>query len=88
MALRLVFMGSPAFAVPILDALQSAGHEVLAVYSQPPKPAGRGHRVQPCPVHAHAERLGLPVRTPRRLRDPQAQADFAALGADAAVVAA
>ncbi|MGE0723760.1 MAG: methionyl-tRNA formyltransferase [Alphaproteobacteria bacterium] len=88
MALKLVFMGSPAFAVPILDALRAAGHAILAVYSQPPKPAGRGHRVQPCPVHAHAEALGLPVRTPGRLRDPAAQAEFAALGADAAVVAA
>jgi len=54
MALRLVFMGSPAFAIPILDALRDAGHEIVAVYSQPPKPAGRGHRVQPSPVHAHA----------------------------------
>ena len=86
--LRLVFMGSPAFAVPILDALRSAGHEIAAVYAQPPKPAGRGHRVQPCPVHAHAEGLGIPVRTPRSLRNAEAQAEFAGFAADAAIVAA
>ena len=86
--LRLIFMGSPAFAVPILDALLAAGHAVAAVYAQPPKPAGRGHRVHPCPVHAHAERLGIPVRTPRSLRNAEAQAEFAAFRADAAVVAA
>lgn len=86
--LRLIFMGSPAFAVPILDALLAAGHAVAAVYAQPPKPAGRGQRVHPCPVHAHAERLGIPVRTPRSLRNAEAQAEFAAFRADAAVVAA
>ncbi len=82
-------MGSPAFAVPALRALHAAGHRVLAVYSQPPRPAGRGNRVTPCPVHAEAERLGLPVRTPVRLRrDTEAHAAFAALDLDAAVVAA
>ncbi len=86
--LRLIFMGSPAFAVPILDALLAAGHELAAVYAQPPKPTGRGHRVQAGPVHAHAESLGIPVRTPRSLRGADAQAEFAAFGADAAVVAA
>jgi methionyl-tRNA formyltransferase len=82
-------MGSPAFAVPALRALHAAGHEIACVYSQPPRPAGRGHTVTPCPVHAAAFELGLAVRTPERLRkDPAAQAEFAALGLDVAVVAA
>jgi len=88
MSLRLVFMGSPDFAVPILDALLAAGHRAVAVYSQPPRPAGRGQRETPCPVHAHAAGLGIPVRTPASLRNDAEQAAFAALGADAAVVAA
>lgn len=89
MILRLAFMGSPAFAVPALRALHEAGHEIAAVYSQPPRPAGRGQAMTPCPVHAAADALGLPVRTPARLkRDPDAQAAFAALDLDAAVVAA
>ncbi len=87
--LRLAFMGSPAFAVPTLRALHGAGHQVAAVYAQPPRPAGRGQTLTPCPVHAAAEALGLPVRTPARLRgDAAAQAEFAALDLDAAVVAA
>jgi len=87
--MRLAFMGSPDFAVPALRALHAAGHEIAAVYAQPPRPAGRGHAVRPCPVHAAAEALGLQVRTPRRLRnDAEAQAAFAALNLDAAVVAA
>jgi len=87
--LRLAFMGSPAFAVPALRALQDAGHEIAAIYSQPPRPAGRGRAVTPCPVHAAALELGLPVRTPARLRtDAGEHAAFAALGLDAAVVAA
>jgi methionyl-tRNA formyltransferase len=87
--MRLAFMGSPDFAVPALRALHSAGHEIAAVYCQPPRPAGRGHAVQRCPVHVAAEALGLEVRTPARLRnDPAAQAAFAALESDAAVVAA
>ena len=87
--LRLAFMGSPAFAVPALQALHAAGHRIAAVYSQPPRPAGRGKRVQPCPVHLAAERLQLPVRTPARLRNQAAvQAEFASLDLDAAVVAA
>ncbi len=82
-------MGSPAFAVPALRALYDAGHEIAAVYSQPPRPAGRGRAVTPCPVHAAALELGLPVRTPARLRtDAGEHAAFAALGLDAAVVAA
>jgi methionyl-tRNA formyltransferase len=86
--MRLAFMGTPAFAVPALDALVEAGHEVASVYSQPPRPTGRGHRVQPSPVQARAEALGLPVATPVSLKDPEEQERFAALGLDAAVVAA
>jgi methionyl-tRNA formyltransferase len=82
-------MGSPDFAVPSLLALHEAGHQIVAVYSQPPRPVGRGHAVQPCPVHAAAEQLGLEVRTPTRLRtDVAAQAAFAALDLDAAVLVA
>ena len=89
MTLRLTFMGSPAFAVPALHALHAAGHTIAAVYAQPPRPAGRGNRLTPCPVHAAADAMGLPVRTPVRLRrDLDAQAAFAALDLDAAVVAA
>ena len=87
--MRLAFMGSPDFSVPALHILRDAGHEIAAVYCQPPRPAGRGHALRPCPVHAAAEAMGLVVRTPVRLRkDPQAQADFAALDLDAAVVVA
>src|SRR5258708_17245495 len=86
--LRLAFMGTPDFAVPSLAALLAAGHDVAAVYCQPPRPAGRGHRLQPSPVQDFAERHGLPVRHPARLRDPAEAAAFAALGLDAAVVAA
>jgi len=82
-------MGSPAFAVPALRALHTAGHEIACVYSQPPRPAGRGHAVAKAPVQAAAEQLGLAVRTPARLkRDEEAHAAFAALRLDAAVVAA
>ncbi len=81
-------MGSPDFAVPALHALHGA-HDVVAVYCQPPRPAGRGQATRPCPVHAAALALGLEVRTPARLRkDTEAQAAFAALDLDAAVVAA
>src|SRR5580692_1675868 len=87
--MRLGFMGSPDFAVPALEALHKAGHVVAAVYCQPPRPAGRGQSVRPCPVHLMAERLGLEVRTPARLRgDAAVQAGFAALVLDAAVVVA
>ena len=87
--LRIAFMGSPAFAVPALEALHRAGHEIVAVYSQPPRPSGRGFAVRPCPVHAAALALGLPVHTPARLRNDAAEhAAFAALDLDAAVVAA
>ena len=82
-------MGSPAFAVPALQALHAAGHDIACVYSQPPRPAGRGHTVTRSPVQIAAEALGLPVSTPSRLkRDTQAHKAFAALALDAAVVAA
>jgi methionyl-tRNA formyltransferase len=86
--MRIVFMGTPEFSVPVLDALASAGHEIACVYTQPPRPAGRGKKDRPSPVQTRAEAMGLPVRHPRSLRDAQAQADFAALGADVAVVVA
>jgi methionyl-tRNA formyltransferase len=88
MPFRLIYMGTPDFAVVPLRALLEAGHDVLAVYSQPPRPTGRGHKVQPSPVHAFAEAQGIEVRTPRRLRGAEEQAAFAALKADVAVVAA
>lgn len=86
--MRVVFMGTPEFAVPTLDALVAAGHDVVAVYSQPPRPAGRGKKLQPSPVHLAAERHGLPVLTPVSLKGADEQAAFAAHGADVAVVAA
>jgi methionyl-tRNA formyltransferase len=86
---RLAFMGTPEFAVSALRALHAAGHDIAAVYCQPPRPAGRGQALRRCPVHRCAEQLGLTVRTPARLRkDIPAQAAFAALELDAAVVAA
>ena len=86
--MRLIFMGSPAFAVPTLDALVAAGHEIAAVYCQPPRPAQRGKKPQATAVQLRAEALGLDVRSPERLRGPEEQAAFAALGAEVAVVAA
>ncbi|MEO7564564.1 MAG: methionyl-tRNA formyltransferase [Sphingomicrobium sp.] len=86
--MRIIFMGSPDFAVPSLEALVRAGHEVVAAYCQPPRPAGRGKAERKTAVHLAAEALGLPVHTPRSLRAPEAQAEFAALDADLAVVAA
>ena len=86
--MRIVFMGTPAFAVPTLDALVGAGHQVACVYTQPPRPAGRGKRDRPSPVHARAEALGIEVRHPPSLKPQEVQADFAALAAEAAVVAA
>src|SRR5436305_5589492 len=88
MRLRLAFMGTPDFAVPILAALLEAGHDIAAVYCQPPRPSGRGHRTQPSPVQEFAAAPGLPVRHPVSLRTADAQGEFAALGLDAAVVAA
>jgi methionyl-tRNA formyltransferase len=81
-------MGTPPFAATILDALIGAHHHLLAVYTQPPRPAGRGHRLQPSPVQLRAEGHGLAVRSPRQLREHAVQTEFAALGAEAAVVAA
>ncbi len=86
--LRLAFMGSPAFALPTLTAVIDAGHEVACVYAQPPRPAGRGRELRPCPVHAFALERGLEVRTPSSLKPEAEQAAFAALGCDAGVVAA
>lgn len=87
--LRIAFMGSPDFSVPALHALHAAGHDIRAVYTQPPKPAGRGQQETPCPVHRAALALGLEVRTPTRVkRDRAEHAAFAALDLDVAVVAA
>ncbi len=85
---RVIFMGTPDFAVPSLEAVLAAGHQVACVYSQPPRPAGRGQRERPSPVHALAERRGIEVRTPRTLKGADDQQAFAALDADVAVVAA
>ncbi len=81
-------MGTPDFAVPALRALHAVGHDIACVYSQPPSRAGRGKQLRPSPVHGAAEALGIAVRTPRSLRREEAQDQFAALGADVAVVAA
>jgi methionyl-tRNA formyltransferase len=87
--MRIIFMGTPEFAVPALDALVDAGHDVVAAYSQPPRRAGRGKALTPSPVQARTEALGIEVRTPLSFkRDPDAVAAFAALEADVAVVAA
>src|SRR3954447_26048151 len=86
--MRIAFMGTPDFAVPTLEALIGAGHEVAAVYCQPPRPAGRGKAPRPSPVQQAAEAHGIEVRTPLTLRDAEAQQAFAALQLDAAVVAA
>ena len=85
--MRVIFMGTPDFSVPVLRAI-AARHEVVAVYSQPPRAAGRGQKPRPSPVQRAAEELGLPVRVPERLKSVEDQADFAALGADVAVVVA
>jgi methionyl-tRNA formyltransferase len=86
--MRVVFMGTPHFSVPVLEALVAAGHEIVAVYCQPPRPAGRGKKDRPSPVQARAEALGLPVRHPLSLKTAEAQEAFAALEADVAVVVA
>ncbi len=88
MGLRIVFMGTPEFSVPVLAALAQAGHEIACVYSQPPRPAGRGMALKKSPVHEKAEALGIEVRTPVSLRGAEEQARFAQLEADAAVVVA
>ena len=87
--MRLAFMGSPDFAVPALRALHAAGHDIAAVYTQPPRPSGRGQHITRCPVHVAADAWGLAVYHPASLkRDPAAQTAFADLRLDAAVVAA
>jgi methionyl-tRNA formyltransferase len=86
--LRLAFMGTPDFAIPALSALVAAGHEIAAVYSQPPRASGRGQKPRPSPVHAATPEHGIAVRTPASLKTPAEQTAFAALGLDAAVVVA
>jgi len=88
MSLRLIFMGTPDFAVPTLLELVAQGHDIVAVYTRAPKPAGRGMKEQVTPVEREARRLGLPVLTPKTLKTEDAQAAFSAFGADAAVVVA
>ncbi|MFP6745710.1 MAG: methionyl-tRNA formyltransferase [Alphaproteobacteria bacterium] len=85
---RLAFMGTAAFAVPTLCALADAGHDLAAVYTQPPRPAGRGHKTRQSPIHNEADRHGLAVRTPKTFKDDATLQGFAALGCDAAVVVA
>ena len=86
--MRIAFLVTPDFAVPALAELAAAGHEIAAVYAQPPAPSGRGQAVKTTPVQAFAETLGLAVRTPASMRDPEAIAEFQALDLDAAVVVA
>lgn len=86
--MRLIFMGTPDFSVPALEALLASGHDIACVYTQPPRPAGRGRQPRRSPVQLRAESLGLEVRSPVSLRDPAEQAALAALGAEAAVVVA
>ncbi|MBR9651099.1 methionyl-tRNA formyltransferase [Thalassovita aquimarina] len=86
--MRVIFMGTPDFSVPVLQALVDAGHDIAAVYCQPPRPAGRGKKDRPTPVHARALELGLEVRHPVSLKSPEEQAAFADLNADVAVVVA
>jgi len=88
MTLRLAFMGTPDFAVPTLAELIAQGHDIAAVYSQPPRPKGRGMALEPGPVHKFAAGAGLPVRTPLSLKGEAEQAEFAALNIDAAIVVA
>ena len=86
--MRIIFMGSPEFSVPILSSIISAGHDVVAVYCQPPRPAGRGKKERLTPVHSRALELGLDVRHPVNFKSKEAVSDFAALKADIAVVVA
>lgn len=88
MPLRIVFMGTPDFSVPTLVEMIGQGHQVVAAYSQPPRPAGRGMAERKSPVHEKAEAFGIPVHTPKTLKDAGEQARFAALEADVAVVVA
>lgn len=86
--MRLVFMGTPEFSVPTLEALAVAGHDIVAVYTQPPRPAGRGKKERKSAVHIAAEKKGLPVLTPKSMKDAEAIEEFAALEVAAAVVVA
>ena len=86
--MRVVFMGTPDYAVPALAELIASGHEVVCAYSQPPRRSGRGHKLTPSPVHAFAEGHGIPVRTPASLKGAEDQAAFAALDADVGIVVA
>src|SRR5690606_76521 len=86
--MRVIFMGSPEFSVGALKALHTAGHEIVAVYSQPPRPKGRGQEIEKTAVHQAAEAMGLTVRTPKSLKAEEEVAAFRALNADVAVVAA
>src|SRR5436305_2395539 len=88
MPLRLIFMGTPEFAVPTLRALAEHGHQIVAVYTREPKPSGRGMKLQPTPVEIEARGRNIPVFTPKSLRTPEALQDFDAHGAHAAVVVA
>lgn len=88
MSLRIAFMGSPEFAVPTLEAIIAAGHNVVCVYSQPPRPAGRGKELRSTAVHGVAEKHGIPVRTPVNFKAEEDRAAFAALNLDVAVVVA
>src|SRR4030088_570978 len=88
MPLRLVFMGTPDFAVPTLAEIVGRGHDVAAVYTRAPQPAGRGMELRPSPVEREARRFGIEVVTPKSLRSPEAQDAFRTHGADAAVVVA
>ena len=86
--MRLVFMGTPDFSVPVLQALADAGHDILRVYTQPPRPAGRGKSLRPSPVHKQADLLGIPVETPESFRDPDVIGGLETLHPDVAVVVA
>jgi len=86
--LRIAFMGTPGFSIPCLNEILAGGHDVVAVYTQPPRPAGRGQAEKKTPVHELAESLGLTVHTPKTLKTPEAQSEFAALELDVAVVVA
>lgn len=86
--MRIAFLGSPEFALPALNAIYDAGHEIVCVYSQPPRPRGRGQKLAPTIIHKRAEDLGLNIKTPLSLKSSEAQAEFAALNLDFAIVVA
>ena len=88
MSLRIIFMGTPEYSVPTLSALIEAGHEIVGVYSQPPRPGGRGMAPKKSPVHLSAERAGVSVYCPISLKGEKEQAEFTALNADIAIVVA